>query len=87
MLLEKPVGKASLRDTRGAVFPVLPEDSRDILYNSVPLYMADQTDRLDKAGIEERHMIFSDESRGDVMKVLFAYCHGVIPKEPVRRLK
>ncbi len=87
MLLEKPVGKASLRDTRGAVFPVLPEDSRDILYNSVPLYMADQTDRLDKAGIEERHMIFSDESRGDVMKVLFAYRHGVIPKEPVRRLK
>ena len=87
MLLEKPVGKTSLRDTRGAVFPVLPEDSRDILYNSVPLYMADQTDRLDKAGIEERHMIFSDESRGDVMKVLFAYRHGVIPKEPVRRLK
>ena len=32
-------------------------------------------------------MIFSDESRGDVMKVLFAYRHGVIPKEPVRRLK
>lgn len=87
MLLEKPVGKPSLRDTRGAVFPVLPEDSRDILYNSVPLYMADQTDRLDRAGIEERHMIFSTESRGEVMKVLFAYSHGVIPKDPVRRLK
>lgn len=87
MLLEKPIGKPSLRDTRGAVFPILPEDSRDILYNSVPLYMADQLDRLNKAGIEERHMIFSDESRGNVMKVLYAYRNGVIPKEPVRRLK
>ncbi len=87
MLLQKPVGKAFLRDTRGAVFPVLREEGRDTVYNSVPLYMADQTDRLDRAGIEERHMIFSDEKRGDVMKVLYSYAHGTIPKENIRRLK
>ncbi len=87
MLLEKPVGKPMLRDTRGALFPVLPEAGRDILYNSVPVYMADQLDRLDRAGVEERHMIFSDENRGAVMKVLYAYAHGTIPKESIRRIK
>lgn len=87
MLLEKPVGRGVLKDTRGASFPILAEGERDILYNSVPIYMADQTDRLDGVGVEERHMIFSDESKGDVMKVLYAYKHKVIPKESIRRIK
>lgn len=87
MLLEKPVGRNVLKDTRGASFPILSEDERDILYNSVPVYMGDQTDRLDGVGVEERHMIFSDENKGDVMKVLYAYAHKVIPKESIRRIK
>ncbi len=87
MLLEKPVGRNSLRDTRGASFPVLPEDERDIVYNSVPIYMADQLDRLDKSGVEERHFIFSDEGKGDVMRVLYAYKNKVIPKDNIRRIK
>lgn len=87
MLLEKAVGKERLRDTRGAIFPVLSEGNRDIVYNSVPVYMADQADRLDKAGIEERHMIFSNESRAEVMRILYAYSNGIIPKENIRRLK
>ncbi len=87
MLLEKQVGKDKLRDSRGAVFPVLSDGKRDILYNSVPIYMADQLDRLDKASVEERHMIFSDESKGDAMKVLYAYAHKVIPKDPIKRIK
>lgn len=87
MHLQKPVGKTALRDTKGATFPILREEGRDILYNSVPIYMADQPDRLDGAGIEERHMLFTTENRGEVMRVLYAYCHKIIPKEPIRRIK
>lgn len=89
MLLEKPVGKKSLRDSRGVTFPILPEDGRDILYNSVNIYMADQPDRLDGAGIEERHMIFSTENKGDVMRVMYAYRHRLPPKEreAIKRVK
>ena len=89
MLLEKPVGKGQLRDTRGAVFPIFNEEGRDLLFNSVPVYMADQTDRLDAAGIEERHFLFTTENRGEVMRVLYAYAHRLPPKEKekIRRIK
>ncbi len=87
MLLEKPVGAKELRDRKNARFPILRENGRDQLYNSVVTYMADQTDRLDAAGIAERHFIFTDESRSDVLRIAYAYAHGVLPKDPVRRIK
>lgn len=87
MFLEKPVGKPELRDRKNARFPVLREGKRDILCNSVPIYMGDQTDRLDAAGIEERHFIFTTEDRNEVLRVAFAYRNGVIPKDSIRRLK
>jgi len=87
MLLEKPVGAKELRDRRGARFPIRRENGRDQLYNSVITYMADQTDRLDGAGITERHFIFTDEDRGAVLRAIYAYEHGVLPKDPVRRIR
>ncbi len=87
MLLEKPVGAPELRDRKNAAFPVLKEGKRDLLVNSVPIYMADQADRLDAAGITERHFFFTTEDRAAVLRVLYAYRHGVIPKEPIRRMK
>ena len=90
MLLERPIiGKPALRDTRGVVFPVLKEEGRDLLLNSVPIYMADQPDRLDGAGIEERHFLFTTENRGEVMRVLYAYAHKLPAKEeePIKRIK
>ncbi len=87
MLFEKPVGLKELRDRRSARFPIFQENRRDQLYNSVPTYMADQTDRLDAAGIEERHFVFTDEDRGAVLRIIYAYEHAVLPKDPVRRIK
>ncbi len=89
MLLHKPVEKKVLRDNRGASFPIYPEEGKDILYNSVNIYMADQLDRLDGAGIEERHLIFTGENRGEVMRVLYAYAHKLPPKEreAIKRIK
>lgn len=89
MTLHKPVEKKVLRDNRGASFPVYPEEGRDVLYNSVNIYMADQLDRLDASGIEERHLIFTGEDRGEVMRVLYAYTHKLPPKEreAIKRIK
>jgi len=89
MLLEKPVGKPQLRDTRGAIFPVMREEGRDIPVNSVPLYMADQLDRLDAAGVEERHFLFTSETRAEVMRAVYAYRNKLPPKEKekIRRIK
>ncbi len=89
MLLERPIGKTALRDTRGVTFPILKEEGRDLLLNSVPIYMADQPDRLDGAGIEERHFLFTTENRGEVMRVIYAYAHKLPAKEkePIKRIK
>ncbi len=89
MLLERPIGKPSLRDSRGVTFPLVKEGGRDLLLNSVPIYMADQADRLDAAGIEERHFLFTTENRGEVMRILYAYAHKLPPKErePIKRIK
>lgn len=87
MLFEKPVGHKELRDRRAARFPIFAENGRDQLYNSVVTYMADQTDRLDAAGITDRHFIFTDEDRGAVLRIIYAYEHAVLPKDPVRRIK
>ncbi len=89
MLLHKPVERKSLRDNRGATFPIYPENGSDVLYNSVNIYMADQLDRLDASGIEERHMIFTGEDRGEVMRALYAYEHKLPPKEreAIKRIK
>ncbi len=87
MFLEKPVGKPELRDRKNARFPILREGKRDVLCNSVPIYMGDQTDRLDAAGIEERHFIFTTEDRNEVLRIAFAYRNRVIPKDSIRRMK
>ncbi len=87
LTLEKRVGKSSLRDSRGAVFPVISENRRDIIVNSVPVYMAEYKKRLDDAGIEERHYLFTTESRADVLRVIYAYKHAQTEKDRIRRIK
>ncbi len=78
MLLEKRVGVSALRDRTGATFPILqecgtPSGSRDILYNSVPIYMADAEAQLRDAMLQNRHFLFSDESPSQVVQVLQLY--------------
>ena len=87
MLLEKPVGSALLRDRKGTCFPVIHDAGRDILLNSVPVYMADKGALLDGCGIDERHFIFTVESRQEVSSVIEAYKKGTPPSGKVRRVK
>ena len=86
MLLEKCVskeistcerctsGKTTLTDRRGITFPVLREyEHRSVIYNSAPTYMADRESDLQRAGIVNRHFIFSTETKFDVDKVIGAH--------------
>ena len=86
MLLEKCVlkeistcerctsGKTTLTDRRGITFPVLREyEHRSVIYNSAPTYMADRESDLQRAGIVNRHFIFSTETKIDVDKVIRAH--------------
>ncbi len=86
MLLEKCVlkeistcerctsGKTTLTDRRGITFPVLREyEHRSVIYNSAPTYMADRESDLQRAGIVNRHFIFSTETKLDIDKVIGAH--------------
>ena len=89
MYLEKPTGQRELRDSRGARFPILTDGKRETVFNSVPIYMADQPERLDGAGIVERAFLFTTEDRAEAMRIIYAYRHKQPPKErmDIRRVK
>ena len=84
---------AVLTDRKGARFPVLREGAhRNVVYNSVPTYMADRADSLREYGIRHRHFIFSVEKAEAVDRVIRAYREeaasaDVFGKETVRRIK
>jgi hypothetical protein len=70
------------------MFPVLPDGARDILYNSVPVYMADKAEALDAAGIALSLYNFTTESRSEVSHVIDAYRRGLPPPgSNIRRIR
>ena len=79
MILEKSCGSDRLTDRKGAVFPVFKEmntsgiRSREIVYNSCPVWMADRQKELGAAGIKSYHFVFSDETRREAASVIEAY--------------
>ena len=102
MVTEKCVGKEcgsceecenaslTLRDRRGVEFPVLKTfEHRSLVFNSVPVYMADRERELCSAGVEGRHFIFTTESRSEAASVIEAYKQGSSPRrtDAVRRIK
>ncbi|MCI8387842.1 MAG: U32 family peptidase [Clostridiales bacterium] len=79
-----------LIDRRGVKFPLMRcFDHRNILYNSVPIYMADRQNELARAGIsnvENCHFIFSDESPDDVKAIINAHRNGLTTDMNIRRI-
>lgn len=57
---------------------------RNVIYNSVPIYMADKMDTL---GDFFHHFIFSDETREQCEKVISAYKRGLMTDKKIKRLK
>lgn len=86
MLLTKPVEADSLTDKTGARFPIVKENGRDILLNSVPIYMADKGKELDSFGVRGRHFVFTTEKRSECAAIIKAYENGLPTKEMIRRI-
>ena len=87
MTLEKPCGARTLSDRTKAVFPVIKEGGREIVFNSVPTYMADQREKLKAAGTFSEHFIFTLESRAEAMQIINNYKKGLPLGKPVKRIK
>ncbi len=86
MLLTKPVSASSLTDKTGAHFPIIKENGRDILLNSVPVYMADKQKELADCGIRFRHFIFTAESKAECERIIKAYQNGTPTNKQIRRI-
>jgi len=72
--------RSGLCDRHGVRFPMLGmPDCTNIIYNSVPLYMADKKEDLQKAGLTHLHFIFTDESAAQVDRIINAYLEGTPP--------
>ena len=71
-----------LRDRKGAEFPMARAwKHRNILYNSVPVFMADRADELVRYRIAGGHFIFTDESAEKAAAIDAAY-RGKAPITP-----
>ena len=75
-----------MKDRQGASFYIkgLKNGHRNVIFNSVPIYMADkQGDILSHS----HHFIFSDETREECQKIIEAYKNKTAPKGQFRRIK
>jgi putative protease len=79
--------KAKLVDRTGAAFPVLREfRHRNVIFNSLPTYMADKLTELPYEDKCSRHFIFSCESSAEVSSIISAYKSNSPSAAPVRRI-
>ena len=80
-------GALTLRDRRGAEFPILREwEHRSVICNSLPTSMSDRQDRLLAAGIKGGHFLFTTETPEEVDRVLNAFREQIPLPHPVRRI-
>ena len=76
-----------LVDRRGMRFAVCREwKHRNIIFNSVPVYMADRREVLAKHKIVGEHFIFTDETASEADAVIRAYKAGTAPAMQIRRI-
>jgi len=89
-------GRGELIDRMGAKFPVLPlpptpkdhteRNHRTEIFNSVPTYMADRQNELEKYKISGRFFAFTTETKEQTAEVIENYKNGDKPKGQVRRI-
>ncbi|MBS5724554.1 MAG: U32 family peptidase [Clostridiales bacterium] len=78
----------NLVDRKGAAFPVTETDRcGNIIWNSVPIYMADRLDAVRAAGIVRMHFLFTTESGSECDQVIRAYEAGTAPAGQILRMK
>ncbi|MBQ4067436.1 MAG: U32 family peptidase [Clostridia bacterium] len=81
---------SAITDRHGVRFPLygMP-DCTNVVFNSVPTYMADKRDELGRTGISVYHFIFTDESAEECDRIIRAYTNGEAPADPskIRRMQ
>ncbi len=81
---------AAMKDRTGASFPIVGMyDCTNVIYNSVPIFMADKKETLLSLGAVQWHFLFTTESQKEAADVIRAYKEGRAPLDPagIRRLK
>jgi len=71
MKLGNPQVSGVVTDRKGAKFFV----KGDILYNSVPIFMADKLKEVEKSGITHGRLIFTTETAEEVRLIIKAYMY------------
>ena len=85
---KEAICRGDVSDRYRIAFPVfgLP-DCTNVIYNSVPLYMADRMADVRAAGVSVMHFIFTDETPDEVDRVIRAYKNGTpSDKKNIRRM-
>lgn len=76
-----------LTDRRSASLPVRRTfRHRNVIYNSIPIYMADKMDGIISSGIGDLHYYFTDESAGEAAQIIESYKNGSAHTKEVKRL-
>ncbi len=86
MLLEKSCGATRLTDRMKKDFPVITEGGRELVLNSLPVYMADKQALLAPTGVGY-HYVFTKEGPQEVKVTLSSYERSLPTKKEVRRMK
>ena len=77
--------KGYIKDRQGAsLFVEGVYGHRNIIYNSVPIYMADKQSEIKGHSL---HFIFSDESMDEAYKIIEAYKKGLPTEKGMKRIK
>ncbi|MBQ7715417.1 MAG: U32 family peptidase [Clostridia bacterium] len=77
-----------LEDRTGVRFPVIGlPDCSNVIFNSVPIYMADKRDFLKDCPSTRLHFIFTDESPDECRAVIEAYKNGDAASGGIRRIR
>lgn len=77
-----------LQDRRHAEFLLTREpEHRNILWNSVPVYMADKREILQKISTDFVRFLFTDETQEQCVQILHAYKEQRAPVGQVRRIR
>lgn len=79
-----------LTDRRGVHFPVFRTfEHRSIIFNSVPVYMADRQNELESIGACMEHFIFTVEKENEVKAIINAYKKRLPPPNTaeIKRIK
>ncbi len=78
----KGAGNYALLDRMGEQFPLVCEGCRNVLYNSVPLYMADKMEDLLSLNAAVLRLSFTTEDYDECRHVIAAYRTALLGKTP-----